>query len=244
MPDSLLPHNASSQERDIEAVTGPALAPAVPLREIWNPDVCPEDMLPWLAYAVSVDVWDPSGSVEIRRQVINTSFDVHRTKGTRKSVELALSALGFTVDLSEWFEYGGAPYTFRIDAYSEDVFVAGVQTETPIYERVSRLIETVKPARTHFDLRIGESFRDGVNVRTAARQVQVHHGHIDPSPRPHETAPRLALRLSVRTSRISQTHHDPQPRPTHAVVGLHMRMATQARTVSHQTHHIQRRPAG
>ena len=41
--------------------------------------------------------------------MVNASFDVQQTKGTRKSVETAPGALGFNMDLSEWFDYGGAP---------------------------------------------------------------------------------------------------------------------------------------
>ncbi|MGT1842761.1 phage tail protein I, partial [Enterobacter hormaechei subsp. xiangfangensis] len=30
----------------------------VPLRRLWSPDDCPANLLPWLAWAFSVDRWD------------------------------------------------------------------------------------------------------------------------------------------------------------------------------------------
>ncbi|TLP67083.1 phage tail protein I [Parasedimentitalea maritima] len=95
MPDSLLPHNATSQERDIEAVTGPALAPDVLLQALWDPEICPEDLLPWLAWSFSVDNWDPKWAEEDKRAVIAGSVEVHRRKGTVGAVRQALTAAGY-----------------------------------------------------------------------------------------------------------------------------------------------------
>lgn len=115
---------------------------------------------------------------------IRRSFEVHRNKGTRKSVETSLEALGFNVDLSEWFEYGGSPHTFRIDAFGEEIFEAGYQVNAALLDEVTRLIETVKPARTHFDLRVGESFKSGAEVRSGVRTVHLHQLETDVQLRP------------------------------------------------------------
>ena len=52
---SLLPHNASPQERAIEAATARLADVPVPLRDLWNPETCPAELLPWLAWAFGVD---------------------------------------------------------------------------------------------------------------------------------------------------------------------------------------------
>lgn len=91
MSDALLPPNATPIERALAWAT----APQVPVPEhLFNPDLCPAHLLPWLAHALSVDVWEPGWPEELKREVIRQSVMVHRKKGTRGSVRRALEALG------------------------------------------------------------------------------------------------------------------------------------------------------
>lgn len=49
-----------------------------------------------------------------RRAIVKNAIEKHRYKGTRYAVDLALSSLGITYTLQEWFEYAGDPYHFRV----------------------------------------------------------------------------------------------------------------------------------
>lgn len=101
--NSLLPPNASKHERDIEAVITPPLS--FPNRDIWNPDKCPEHLLPHLAWALSVDNWDSTWPIERKRQVIKDSIYIHRKKGTREAIERVVTAIrGDLTEVKEWFE--------------------------------------------------------------------------------------------------------------------------------------------
>lgn len=66
-----------------------------PARLMWNPLQIPAAYLPWLAWALSVDDWDPDWDEETKREVIAGSVEVHRVKGTRRSVEMALQSTGY-----------------------------------------------------------------------------------------------------------------------------------------------------
>ena len=56
---SLLPPNATVLETATEeAMHQPISAINVPVRDLWNPAKCPLTLLPWLAWALSVDEWD------------------------------------------------------------------------------------------------------------------------------------------------------------------------------------------
>lgn len=92
--DSLLPYNASAAERALEAAGTDAIG--IPIvegfREPWR---CPAALLPWLAWSLSVDDWDPDWPVETKRQVIAQSVEVHRHKGTIGAVKTALRAMGY-----------------------------------------------------------------------------------------------------------------------------------------------------
>ncbi len=100
MTARLLPPNASPLERAMADALGARFDRAVPVRDLWSPERCPEALLPWLAWAVSVDVWDDGWPLEARRRVVAESLARHRIKGSRAAVETAVAAFGlgeFTV---------------------------------------------------------------------------------------------------------------------------------------------------
>ena len=152
---SLLPPNASSFERDLEQVSSRLDDVALPISTLWSPDTCPEHLLPWLAWAFSVDVWEPRWPLEVRRNVLRDAIDVHRKKGTKGSILRALGTLGIEPEIEEWFEYGGAPFTFRVTAKPEfdligDATIPFLSQE--LRAQVLQVLEYVKPVRAHFDL--------------------------------------------------------------------------------------------
>jgi len=89
---SLLPPNATPLEKRI-AGSGFA-APAQIVPTLWDADTCPAALLPWLAWAESVDDWNAEWSEERQRAVIKASRAVHRLKGTPAAIKQALSARG------------------------------------------------------------------------------------------------------------------------------------------------------
>ncbi|MEZ9525723.1 phage tail protein I [Enterovibrio norvegicus] len=128
--NSLLPPNASKHERDIEAVISPPFS--FPNRDIWNPDKCPEHLLPHLAWALSVDNWDASWPVERKRQLIKDSVYIHRKKGTREAIERVVKAIrGDDIKVTEWFEdkENLSPGEFAVNYLSTGTPVDGSELE-------------------------------------------------------------------------------------------------------------------
>lgn len=109
MPDDLLPPNATLPERALSLATGRDVA--VPIKELWSPMTCPAAVLPWLAWALSVDEWDTTWPVEMQRQVIAESISHHRKKGTVGALKRALQRLGYEVEIDE---RTGDAYTFKL----------------------------------------------------------------------------------------------------------------------------------
>ena len=62
--NSILPGNLPFDERQIESLENRISDLDVPIDRLWNPATCPENILPFLAWALSVDVWNPQWSVE------------------------------------------------------------------------------------------------------------------------------------------------------------------------------------
>ncbi len=147
---SLLPPNSTPLERALERATAPGLDPDV-IRTLWNPATCPAHLLPWLAWAVSVDEWDDSWDEGTQRRVIAASIPIHRRKGTVAAVRAALTVLGHRVHLVEWWKQTprGVPHTalaeIEIDNRGlDDLTLAGLEQR----------IRSVKPARSHITVRL------------------------------------------------------------------------------------------
>lgn len=119
---SLLPKNLSELERDLDSAIARMENIEIPISTLWDPWRCPIDLLPWLAWAVSVDSWRSHWKESIKRQTVANSLDLHRIKGSRPAVELAIESLGLEYRLLEWFQESpkAEPGTFKLDVYIED----------------------------------------------------------------------------------------------------------------------------
>lgn len=86
-------------------------------------DKLPNELLDILAHDFKVDWWDANYTLEEKRQTLKDSWNVHRRLGTKAAVVMAISAIYPDTQVSEWWEYGGDPYHFKllIDATYEDV---------------------------------------------------------------------------------------------------------------------------
>lgn len=109
MPDDLLPPNATPQERALSLAAD--RLPDAPVKHLWNPQTCPAGILPWLAWALSVDEWDPAWPEQTQRNTIAASIEQHRRKGTIGALRQALARLGYEVEIDE---QTGAAYTFGL----------------------------------------------------------------------------------------------------------------------------------
>jgi phage tail P2-like protein len=116
----------------------------IPLRRLWNPDTCPVQLLPWLAWAFSVDRWDEKWPEETKRDVIRSAYFIHCHKGTIGAVRRVVEPLGYVINIIEWWENNEQPGTFRLDI---GVLETGISEE--MYQEMERLIADAKPASRH-----------------------------------------------------------------------------------------------
>lgn len=155
---SLLPPNATKTELAIEAATARAGDLPTPLRDLWDPDTCPEALLPFLAWALSVDQWDPSWPVAQKREAIRASVSAHRIKGTPAAVRRALDRAGYpeALIIETWGNrYDGALTYDGTAIYEALAHWAEYRIQVPRAitlaqaEEVRRIAEAVAPARCH-----------------------------------------------------------------------------------------------
>ncbi|AZV77885.1 phage tail protein I [Parasedimentitalea marina] len=238
---TILPPNSTALERALEQAIGKSKPDLTAVATLMNPDTCPAPLLGWLAWAFSVDVWGAAWSEAEKRDTIRQSIAVHRVKGTRGAVRRVLASLGFRTDISEWFEYGGAAHTFRVDAFGDDILGAGLQIDQALFATLSRVLDNVKPASAHYELRIGQSVGATVALRTGARSTQHLIVASDPIPRPSELVSAVSLRASIRMTRRSEDTHDPAARANTLSTGLCLRSALRPKSLSRVTHLITER---
>ncbi|MDO9177437.1 MAG: phage tail protein I [Agitococcus sp.] len=172
---SLLPPNASKLERNIESLTERLELLPPDFESIWNANTCSVAMLPWLAWAFSVDEWDANRPEAQQRQVINDSVFIHKHKGTRAAVERALSSIDLNTTIVEWFEQNppSNPYTFLITG-----FAPATELTVNEAENIYRLVNAAKNLRSHYSLDIpvrvdGSVFIGGVVM--SGQEVEIFY---------------------------------------------------------------------
>jgi phage tail P2-like protein len=213
MMTSILPPNTTPLERAIEAAMHRRLgALPVPIRTLWNADTCPANLLGWLAWASSVDVWDDAWGEEQKRSVIRAAYFVHRHKGTVGAVRRALTALNIGLEIREWSETGDAPHTFRIDAFADYIFAGGLGINPALLDMISAHIDAIKPAHTHYSLRVGERFTTRQPLRAGTRAKYVNRMHVDADPRTFVETSTAFVRTAAHIRRIHNYNHDIQVR--------------------------------
>jgi phage tail P2-like protein len=137
---SLLPLNSTPLERGIEATF--AETTLIPLRTLYNPDTCPVHLLPHLAWAWSVDRWDPEWPEPVKRAAIKASFYIHKHKGTIGALRRVVEPLGYLIEVLEWWQTvpEGVPGSFALKV---GVLDTGITEE--MYLELERLIDDAKP---------------------------------------------------------------------------------------------------
>ena len=161
MLKTLLPPNATPLETALDNSMAKAFDHPVDIDKLWSAETCPIELLPFLAWALSVDVWNSNWPEHVKRKVIATCAYVHRFKGTAAGLKTALASLDHGLQLSEWFEYGGDPYTFRVD-----VLVATRGVNEAEIKMIKSAIANTKNARSWLErLRI---YLTGIGTAKAA----------------------------------------------------------------------------
>ncbi|SHO57768.1 phage tail protein I [Vibrio quintilis] len=168
MNKSLLPVNATTLELDLEQVISRCTDLPVHIKDLWNPETCPLSLLPWLAWALSVDSWDERWPESIKRQVVRDSFEIHRLKGTPYAVQKALDSLNIRMQLREWWEPGSgqSPGTMSVVALINENLTEdndGLITKTML-EQVVRAIESAKRGVIHFDVELGIALEESLGL--------------------------------------------------------------------------------
>ncbi|MGB6230502.1 MAG: phage tail protein I [Litorimonas sp.] len=152
---TLLPPPSAPLELALDRLAGLRLDMPVPVAALWSPDDCPAPYLDGLAATLSVEIWDRNWDEDRKRAVIASAVAVHRHKGTVGSLRRALAALDMDMVVSEWFDHGGTPGSFRVDVHPDKQALTA--------DTIALIRETIHRAKNT------RSWLDGLRVFLSAR---------------------------------------------------------------------------
>jgi phage tail P2-like protein len=123
-----------------------AAGPSILFWPFINDQVPP--LLDVLSWEMHVDHWQNIEgaplTIEKKRELINESIDWHQHKGTRYAVDRMLQVIFQQGRVTEWYEYAGRPYYFRI-------MVENDITDADQLGRVLDAVYAVKNVRSWLD---------------------------------------------------------------------------------------------
>jgi len=94
----LLPPNASAFERAFEAATSSLTSlPAELIAHARNPDLCPAALLDWLAWDLSMEIWDKAWPESKKRHILAKATRLHRLKTTLAGIRAWVALTGSEV---------------------------------------------------------------------------------------------------------------------------------------------------
>ena len=146
---SILPPGSTALQKALEQTAAGLLDVGVPLRDQWSPWDCPLEDLPWLAWGLSVDIWDSKWTEAQKREAVADAIAFQRRKGTRASLRTVLDRFDRLIEIVEWHQDREVldPFSFRLELpllAQSDVFY-----DEALVDQIMRDIAQVKPVRAH-----------------------------------------------------------------------------------------------
>lgn len=132
----------------------------------------PESVLDMLAWQLHVEGYEAAVDMQAKRELIQGSLLLHRRKGTPWAVTNALkTALRLPTELTEWFNYGGRPYFFRValDVTGEDFDATSAANAFRLIYEYKNVRSWLEYLETHSKEILKERVGVGLCSRTNAR---------------------------------------------------------------------------
>ena len=126
------------------------------------------DILDILAYDFKIDWWDAGYSVDEKRRLFKSCWDVHRKLGTPAAIVSALSSVYKLATVREWWQYGGKPYRFRLSIDTAGEFfdsekLNSVVQKATFYKNLRSVLEEVDfQIERSMELFVGLALQTGV----------------------------------------------------------------------------------
>lgn len=148
---SLVPSNHRLKEHALAAVLEQLRLDPGAMETLWDAWRCPAAFLPYLAWSLSVDLWDDGWDEVRKRRAIAESPEYHRRKGTAQAVADAAAYTGRETTMLEWHHFVPERRrgTFVVQAHLSDNEAVMPVAEAKL---LKRLVRAAKPKSRAFAL--------------------------------------------------------------------------------------------
>lgn len=161
MTAHLLPPNATRAEVATSLAAARMTDFDGSVERMWSPADIPARYLPWLAWALSIDDWNPDWSDEVKRAAIAASVEIHRHKGTVWAMRRALqvAGLGDAIIQEGWsanhydgFARNGGRTRVQSDHWAEYRVRLARAMSIPQAAQARAILTAAAPVRSHLKL--------------------------------------------------------------------------------------------
>lgn len=121
----------------------------LPLLAIYSePSKLDGQMCDFLALSFNISAYNQDYDIETKRELVQSALRVSATKGTATALRDIITSIHGGARLSEWFDYGGTPFHFKIeiDTFKRGIDEAGYNKIMEIigaYKRTSAILEAI-----------------------------------------------------------------------------------------------------
>ena len=180
-------------------------------------DELPEAVLDILARDFKVDWYDYNYSLRTKRALIKSAIYVHKHMGTVSAVEQALSDVWPPSSVEEWFQYGGAPYHFRI-------ILEAQSDEKPInVDSALSVVHFYKPVRSHLQNNLPiVRVTFGIEIQTGRTCHKYSVRAAGTRPRWATHGNKMGETLNIESAATSAKYHAPATGQTAAGTNPHV----------------------
>ncbi|SNZ10730.1 phage tail protein, P2 protein I family [Persephonella hydrogeniphila] len=153
MSEKLLPDILRKDKRleafaELEGKSFEQVSAKIPYLLIYKLENLSDSELEELAWQfdISQTEWELATDRKQKEELIKNNILLKAKRGTKWAIKKVLDLLGLQGQISEWFDYGGQPYRFKVDI---DLKYQGFQSDT--YDKLFNLIKEYKNVRSHLD---------------------------------------------------------------------------------------------
>jgi phage tail P2-like protein len=147
---------------------GAAIVEAIILPRIGELEDPVLDELAWAFRLNRLQIWD-SATTAGKRALLRNIFAIRRRSGTRYAVRRVFDLVSVVGRVIEWFEEGGAPYTYRLRLFVDEVGITLAQLQ-----QIKELTYRFAPTRCQLSEFAVESDRTAVAQVRAVSTVGLH----------------------------------------------------------------------
>ncbi len=105
----------------------------------------PEQIIDLLAAELRTQYYKSTLDLKTKRQLVKNTLIWYMTAGTPAAVEELVTTIYGKGKVTEWFEYGGKPYHFKID-------VTNIEVDAEKNKEFKRLLNQIKRTSAHLDV--------------------------------------------------------------------------------------------